>query len=312
MQPNIVLLAGGKGMRLWPLSNQNRSKQFIILPDINISGFQSALKRSIDITPTKNIVIITNIEYQELLSQQIKDIDLNIDDFNIIFEQHSNNTGIAAYYCCKFFIQNNNDQLTYFFPTDHLISEPPSFFQDILFKIDDNKINLFGEKTDNPCSNFGYLIAGKKLSDNYYQTKNFIEKPNLSKIEELKHNIKLYKNMGIYLSKPSVLYNEFHRLHQNLPSINFSNNSNKHYIDKIYAGSAIDKMISEYSPLLNFIEVEFEWKDFGSIESLYQHYGEQEFFNHHIESANILQFNEQNKEFSLSMVEDKVRIVKKN
>ena len=110
MQPNIVLLAGGKGKRLWPLSDHNRSKQFITLPDVNISSFQLAIKRSLNITPAKNIVIITNLGYQDLVFQQIKDLNLNIDDFNIIFNSITIILGLqlifAVDFLCKIIMIN--------------------------------------------------------------------------------------------------------------------------------------------------------------------------------------------------------------
>lgn len=101
MQPNVVLLAGGVGSRLWPLSNNSCPKQFIKLPSLNLSSFQITLNRALSLT--KNILIISNIQYRHLLHKQIEELGLNPTQFHIILEEHSNNTGIAAYYGCLFF-----------------------------------------------------------------------------------------------------------------------------------------------------------------------------------------------------------------
>ena len=167
MQPNIVLLAGGCGARLWPLSGNKHPKQFIVLPSINLSSFQFALKRSLVITEAKNIIIISNIEYKNLIHQQIADLNLSKNDFHIIFEKYSNNTGIAVYLACLLLLQQNKHNLTYFFPTDHLSFEELSFFSNILSKIDDRKINLFGQRVFNSCSDFGYILTKKNSNEIY-------------------------------------------------------------------------------------------------------------------------------------------------
>ncbi len=316
MQPNIVLLAGGSGARLWPLSSNKRPKQFIVLPSINLSSFQLALKRSLVITEAKNIIIISNIEYKDLLHQQIDDLNLAKNDFHIIFEKYSNNTGIAAYLCCLLLLQQEKDNLTYFFPTDHLIFEELYFFSNVLCKIDNQKINLFGQRVFNACSNFGYILTKKNISSSYYKIDNFIEKPDKQKIIILDNalatgSINLYQNLGIYLAKTSVLYNEFHLFCNDLPSNIFNIEDKEHYIEVIYANLPIDKMISEHSQLLNLIEIKFSWKDIGSFENLYQSC-EGEGIICEADSRQITEFNQANKEFELHYnITGEIQIIKK-
>ncbi len=81
MKPNIVLLAGGRGTRLWPLSNQQHPKQLIQLPSLDLSTFQLTLKRSLKITTAKNIIITIDRQYFTLLEQQITELGLLTNDF---------------------------------------------------------------------------------------------------------------------------------------------------------------------------------------------------------------------------------------
>jgi len=205
---NIILLAGGSGKRLWPLSNKNHPKQFIILPNIGLSSFQLTLKRSLNICPSSNIIITINSSHKQLVQQQIKNLELNVSDFQFILEPTPLNTAVAVYNACNFLLKHNNDNLSYFFPTDQIILTEDNFFLNSLYRIDSNKINLFGEKSIEACGAFGYMIKEKNLENNYFKVSKFIEKPSLNQLKELDPQA-LYRNLGIYLAKPSILYNHF-------------------------------------------------------------------------------------------------------
>lgn len=283
MECNIVLLAGGEGKRLWPLSNKIHPKQFIILPNIGYSSFQLALLNSLKVTFISNIIIITNHNYKHLIEVQLKDLGLSCADLSIIFEASSDNTGKAVYRACCFLKQRYNDYLTYFLPTDHGIYEDQNFLLESLNKIDSNKINIFGQYVVEICSMFGYIISGKELASNYYQVDQFIEKPN--NIERFLAK-ETYRNLGIYLARPSILYKEFHNLYYDL-KLQFKQ------------ALSIDKIISEKSKNLNFLVINFNWYDIGSISDLHHYCGELEFVNCKIELSAINEFNENNREFKL-------------
>lgn len=117
-------------------------------------------------------------------------------------------------------------------------------------------------------------------------------------------------NLGIYLATSSVLYNEFNKFYKNLPFVVFDLNSNKHEVKEKYNNLPIDKMISENSKILNLIEVMFEWRDIGSIESFYQYCAGSK-LNYSINPIHIAEFNNKNKEFELSSSKDSVQIIKK-
>lgn len=310
MDVNVVLLAGGKGSRLWPISSQAKPKQFLLLPSIKLSSFQLALNRALTITARDRITIITNDSYHDLVIEQFEQIHLNYNDFNIILEKHSNNTGPAVYSACCLLLQKNQDDLTYFLPTDHYISKEDNFFLNIIKEVDHNRINILGERVKNLCSNFGYLIKGDNLSANYFKVAKFIEKPNQKQINELEASTNIYKNLGIYLAKPSVFYGEFKNFYDDLPEVRFDIAATMHQVDFMYKNLPIDKMITEKSSIINMYKINFLWQDIGSFESLYQYCEKQDLIDCFIDLENILKFNQLNQGYNLLNVGGKIRIVK--
>jgi|GEM_PF-3754396 len=289
---NVVLLSGGKGTRLWPVSNNSQPKQFIILPNIGYSSFQIAVLNSLKITLIDNIIISTNINYKNFIKNQLSDLGLLFKDSQIILENSINNTGKAIYDACVKLKQENNDKITYFLPTDHGEYEDKDFLADSLLIIDPKRITIFGQKTLEICNRFGYIKTGKKISDNYYQVVKFVEKPKKMYFTEVE-----YSNLGVYLAKPSVFYNEFHKLHHNL-------------IGQFSLSLSVDKIISEKSKILNVIEVDFSWCDLGSIESLYKYCGDAEFHCCEVDVLEINKFNCINKKFKLSYKNKILKIMK--
>lgn len=113
---NIVLLAGGLGKRLWPLSKDNLPKQFIPILSSKTSTFQLALKRSLRITSADRIIITCKYQHKAIVERQVEEISNSQYGFHIIFEESDINTATAIRNACMFLLQNNNDALTYFFP----------------------------------------------------------------------------------------------------------------------------------------------------------------------------------------------------
>jgi mannose-1-phosphate guanylyltransferase len=292
MNINVVLLAGGGGSRLWPLSNVDRPKQFIILPNLGYSSFQLAILQSLKLSSSNNIIITTHKNYRQLIELQLKELDLDFEKLQIIFEDSSDNTGKAIYDVCTKLQNENNDNLTYFLPTDHGKYEDQDFLVSCLTEIEQSKINIFGQNIQKACNKFGYIVKGKKLAENYYQVDSFIEK------SALPMNIsEVYRNLGIYLAKPSILYKEFHDLHQDL-------------LEQFSLAFSIDKIIAEKSPNLNVITIDFNWHDLGSIEGLYKYCGAEELFDCSVDILEVKKFNEQNSEFKLKYDQKKIKIVK--
>lgn len=296
IRKNIVLLAGGVGKRLWPFSKESCPKQFISIPNLNLSTFQLAIKNIIEIAESSDIIITASRKHEILVKKQINDLGLSAEDFSFIFKDNNINTAKAIYDSCCFILdKKGNNNLTYFFPTDHIILDSYNIFVNIIEKIDVNRINLFGEVATELCNSFGYMVVDKKISEKYYEIIKFIEKPSINQHQNFADG-STYRNIGIYLSRPSILLNEFNYL----------------CVDMNFCNSPIDKLISERSKIMNLVEVNFNWKDIGSIESLYKYCKDIIFDNTNVKEEDIYTFNQQNNDFKIHYHDNgKLQIIEK-
>lgn len=308
MSINAVILAGGEGKRLWPLSNKLKPKQFIKLPLYNKSSFQLALLRVSDLSG--KIIIITSLSYKMLVIDQIAQLGLRPENFIIILEENINNTGMAVYYSCLLLSELGLDDLTYFFPADHIIDTENSFFVDLSNKLDFNKISILGNKAHTICSNFGYILADKKLDINYYKVTKFIEKPDKTQKFGFDSN-NIYKNLGIYIAKPSVLLDEFNTYYGNLPSKISRIVENQYLIKHCYKGDSLDKMIAEKSFNLNLYEIDFSWKDIGSYENLHEVCNENIFRDCAVDIESLDSFNKNSENFYLDYMREGIKLIRK-
>ena len=285
-KPNIVLLAGGTGQRLWPISNYSHPKQFIKIPILGLSTFQLAIKRSLNITSINKIIITTNVLFHQIIKQQIEELGLNYKDFSLSYEAEKQDTAKTIYNYCANELKQGLNFKTIFFPTDHILFNDQVFFKDLIKEISWNRLNILAEKAKEICYRFGYLYSYKKKPSRYFKVSRFIEKP-CSNFSDGKD---LYRNIGIYLTTPSVIIDEFYQ----------------HYCHSIPEKLSIDKAIAEKSNNLFAYQVEFDWEDIGSLECLYNYFPNINIEGHKLREDEINNFNNINQNFRLTKFEDKV------
>ncbi|MFA5026061.1 MAG: mannose-1-phosphate guanylyltransferase [Candidatus Shapirobacteria bacterium] len=266
----IVILCGGTGPRLWPLSRVDRPKQFL-----NIFSENSLLKetflRAKRIVPSKNIYVVTNSKYQTLIKQNLKGL---IENQNILCEPKKKNTAMAILYASAVISQKNSDAVVTSFPSDHFISQLNKFDQDIKksYHLAQNKVIVtFGIKPNSPSPSFGYIQVN---SQNHVLQ--FIEKPIVTLAQKLIEKNNCYWNSGIYTFSIETLLSEF-KLHSKeyIPLFNKLTEGYQHpkVVEKIYSlapALAIDVAISEKSKNMILIPATFSWNDIGEWKSIYQ------------------------------------------
>ena len=178
----LVLLSGGSGQRLWPLSNNARSKQFLSLLTSPSGGAESMIQRVVrqikESNITNNISIATNkIQHDSIINQ------LGV-DVNIITEPDRRDTFPAIALASSFLkIENNcpDDEVVVVMPCD--VYTEKGYFDTIAQMakaINDNKANLvlMGVKPTYPSEKFGYIIPNNSINTNVFQVERFTEKPN--------------------------------------------------------------------------------------------------------------------------------------
>lgn len=204
-----VIMAGGKGTRLWPLSRSSAPKQFIQVVD-ETSLFQQTLARVADKAIFEAPVVITNQDFRFNVAEQAREAGVALSA--ILLEPVARNTAAAiaaaAYYLGSRFGEGALLQLL---ASDHEI-DPGEAWQTAIATARDTamsgKIVTFGIAPTEPATGYGYIEQGEPLSGGAYAVRRFVEKPNLSVAEEMLSSGGFLWNSGIFLSRADLLLSE--------------------------------------------------------------------------------------------------------
>lgn len=268
-----IILAGGSGSRLWPLSRELYPKQLLNIQNEE-SLLQETYKRVMNIIPTKNIVSTTNTKHLSNVKYQLSQITENP---IVISEPESKNTAPAIAISVKYILdkfQNSKDDTILVLPSDHKIKDIKKFKNSIIEgeKLAQNGyLVTFGVKPTYPETGFGYIKTGKKL-DNGFIVDSFVEKPNSA--DKYLTNDSTYWNSGIFMFKPTVFMNELKKYTPDIYSIvqkhNFSKSDNISYTDFEHMPNiSIDYALLEKSNNIAMTELKSDWLDVGSWKSIY-------------------------------------------
>ena len=208
-----VLLAGGSGTRLWPLSRKSYPKQFS-----NLIGkktlFQSSAERltSSDIIEFASHIILTNSDFRFIIGEQLQEI--GIDPGPILIEPQAKNTAAAILGASIFANAKDKDAVLLVAPSDHVIPDTAAFHQAIkvgLSHIVNNKIVTFGIKPTHPETGYGYLELSRDPIDGYGTSDliNFVEKPNLQNAKQMLEIGHYLWNAGIFLFRAQDMMDAF-------------------------------------------------------------------------------------------------------
>ena len=188
-----VILAGGSGTRLWPLSSQSLPKQFLsILGKETL--LQETISRFLKINP-KELFILGNSDHLEILKKNLPDTQ---SDLSIILEPIKRNTAPAITISA---LKANDEDYLVVAPSDHYMPNP-DFLMDSLKQAreltGDGSIILFGIKPTYASQSYGYIQKGSKIG-NLYEVKSFTEKPNKKTADSYIKSKEYLWNSGIFL-----------------------------------------------------------------------------------------------------------------
>lgn len=199
-----IILCGGFGTRLWPLSRKNYPKQFIKL-NHNLSFFQQTIKRFLLLENEQinidELIIITNEEHRFIVYDEIISLKLKL-NFKIFLEPESRNTAPALSVASSYISRNKQDSLMIVAPSDHFIQDDFNFIKSMhqsIYLSSDSNIITIGIKPSSNATGYGYI----KLCDSDSQIKvdNFIEKPTYEKAKEMVSSGLYLWNSGIFIMK---------------------------------------------------------------------------------------------------------------
>lgn len=268
----ILILCGGSGPRLWPLSRANKPKQFLKLVS-NHTLLKDTFLRAKKIVDRDHIFVISQEKYLSLVKDDLKNIVI---EKNIISEPEKKNTALAILYGSTLISKVNPTAVITSFPADHYIGDLSAFIKTIKKAAEvatsTHSIVTLGIKPTSPSTSYGYLLVDQP-HHKVYHLKNFIEKPPLSIAEKLLRSGRSFWNSGIYTFNAQTMFLEYQHHAPQYFSIYQKFLEKNPDISKIYANSpdhSIDIAISEKSKNIVAIQADFAWSDIGEWKSIYQ------------------------------------------
>lgn len=261
-----IILAGGCGQRLWPLSRKKKPKQFI--PFIGQKTLiDLALERAMClVSDKKNIIVITNELYRDVL-----DTICGERIGHVIYEPIGRNTAPAILQACLYVNTLDSEGLVVILPADHFIPDIEQFRitaqQMIDFTRAKDVIGLLGLVPTSPATGYGYMQKSvQQVSDisHIYSVERFHEKPNSKTAEFYVASGDMLWNIGIFIGRTAVFLSEY-SLHA--PAV-YSSVLN--YLDGKIAyvevpNSSIDIIVIEKSKKIVVALTHFEWHDVGNL-----------------------------------------------
>ena len=272
-----IILAGGSGTRLWPISRSSFPKQFQKLHGDN-TLFQNTILRLKGLE-ANDPLIICNGEHRFIVQKQLDDLGITGE---IIIEPESKNTAPAVALAAHFSISKENDDLLLILAADHSIKQEDKFNQVIKESIslaEDNKIVTYGINPTFPNTGYGYIELGNEIEGSgCFEVKQFKEKPNKIQANDYLDSGNFMWNSGIFLSKSSVLLEELNNYESQIYNVTKDSLDNSRFEDNLIfidketfskcKNESIDNAIMEKTNQSVVCLMEVDWSDLGSWNSL--------------------------------------------
>ena len=270
----LVIMAGGYGRRLWPLSTELNPKQFLRLCN-GKSLFQRTLERH-KFLEIKPLVMIQKLHY-EIALEQIGEVNISCD---VIVEPCPRGTAPCAVLGA---IVSDAEKASVFViaPSDHLIKDITSYEADIkrsIWLASKDNIVTIGISPKSPNTEFGYIKVTKTYKNEEYNVVNFVEKPSLPYAKKYFADKSFYWNSGIFICGTRIFRNLamiFEPEMYNTVNSAFMSGEikdNARYLGEIYSSiedsNSIDYAFMQKISYSKMVKAQFDWKDMGSWEAL--------------------------------------------
>lgn len=276
-----VIMAGGKGTRLWPLSRSSAPKQFIQVVDEK-TLFQETLERVADTAVYEAPVVITNQDFRFTVAEQAREVGVELSA--ILLEPVARNTAAAIAAAAVYLKQTfGEDAILQLLASDHEIDAGKDWKEAIETArqtASSGKIVTFGIKPTEPATGYGYIEQGEALASGANKVKRFVEKPQLAAAEDMLAAGGFFWNSGIFMSRADLLLSELETF---APAVHEAADGAvaKAVVDldfvrldeASFAASpdiSIDYAVMEKTANAAVVTSSFAWSDLGSWDAVWQ------------------------------------------
>ncbi|MBD9675826.1 mannose-1-phosphate guanylyltransferase/mannose-6-phosphate isomerase [Pseudomonas sp. PDM18] len=204
-----VILSGGSGSRLWPLSRKQYPKQFLALTGDH-TLFQQTLERLV-FEGMEPPVVVSNQEHRFIVQEQLEALDLKTQ--SILLEPFGRNTAPAVAIAAMKLMSEGRDELLLILPADHVIEDQRAFQRALALATnaaEKGEMVLFGVPADRPETGYGYIKSGDErgLPDGVIRVERFIEKPDEARARQFVEEGGYFWNSGMFLFRASRFLEE--------------------------------------------------------------------------------------------------------
>ena len=294
-----IILAAGRGMRLWPSSRKAKPKQFIDFFGTGRTQLQSTFDRMAAIVPADNIYVCTNMEYADLVHEQLPELP----EEHMLTEPVNRNTAPAVAWAGVTIHRRCEDARVIVVPSDQFIVGEDKFKANVLEGLDfvgDNSIMLtMGIRPTRPEPGYGYIQMGEPtLVPGISKVLSFTEKPERDFARIFMESGEFLWNTGMFLSNANYLRTFFQMQITDLPfrlsklKDMDSEEERTAFVQKyfpLYPNLSMDKVVLEQSDTAYVMRCDFGWADLGTWHSIYECMQKQDHDNVVIDSEVIME-----------------------
>ena len=274
-----VVLAGGKGTRLWPMSRAQRPKQFLALTG-ELSLFQMTLQRLSDPARYRKPIVITNADYRFLVAEQAMECGVELAD--IVLEPVARNTA-PAIAAATVIAARDGRTLVHVVASDHNIGVDDTYRQAVetaCKAAEAGRLATFGIKPTEPATGFGYIEAGEPEDSGAFTIRRFVEKPKEEAARDMIATGNFYWNSGMFLFRSDVFLAECRKFAPEILAaaeasvavakrdLDFTRLALKEFEQA--PDISVDYAIFEKTQLASVVPSSFHWSDLGSWDTVWK------------------------------------------